>query len=93
MLAIPGAVIQFIRGSYLKLDHSGFEVNPGTKPSRLSWNDVDSFYVGNIYGNKMIAGRKIASAVSGMKGAINSQYKLSPEKVCECLNEWKAKYG
>ena len=104
-LAIPLAVLQLIRGSYLKLDNEGFEVKPGTKPWRLSWHDVESFYVGKIYGNKMIginfsasynkmnAGRKIASAVSGMEGAINSQFKLSPEKVCACLNEWKIQHG
>lgn len=103
-LAIPVAILQLVRGSCLKLDNEGFEVNPGTKPWRLRWDDVDSFYVGRIYGNKMIginfsssykamqAGRKIASALSGMEGAINSQFKLPAEKVCEHLSQWKLRH-
>ncbi len=52
-LAIPVALFQLIKGTYLKLDGNGFEVNSGLKPWRLSWDDVDSFYVGKIYNNKM----------------------------------------
>jgi hypothetical protein len=103
-LSIPVAILQLVKGSRLQLDDEGFEVDLGTKPWRLSWSDVESFYVGRIYGNKMIginfspsykamqAGRKIASAVSGMEGAISSQFKLPAEKVCELLNQWKLRH-
>ncbi len=103
-LSIPVAILQLVKGSRLQLDNEGFEVDLGTRPWRLSWSDVDSFYVGRTYGNKMIginfspsykaiqAGRKIASVLSGMEGAISSQFKLPAEKVCEHLNEWKLRH-
>jgi hypothetical protein len=100
-LAIPVAILQLLRNSYLKLDLNGFEVNPGINPWKLNWEDVESFYVGKIHGNKMIGiefsesysemktGRKISSSMSGMEGAINNQFKMSPELICEHLNKWK----
>ena len=101
-LAIPVAVLQLFRKSYIRLDTEGFEVNSGLKPWRLNWNDVESFYVGKIHGNKiiginfsdtyneMVTGREISSTLSGMEGAINNQFKMKPELICEHLNNWKA---
>ena len=104
-LIISMILIKMVCGVYLKLDGDGFEVNSGAKSEYFNWRDVDFFYMKSMYGNKMIGikfspsykkmevTRKISLSVSGMEGAINNQYKWPPEKVCECLNEWKARHG
>ena len=103
-LGIPVSIMQFIIDTYLKLDKNGFEVKNSWKAWRLSWQDVESFHVTKTYRNKMVAvnfsssynkivtGRRIASALTGVEGAINNQYKLTPDQLCELLNEWKTRY-
>ena len=39
--------------------------------------------------SEMKTGRKISSSMSGMESAINNQFKMSPELICEHLNKWK----
>lgn len=102
-LTIPVTILQLIRKPYIKLDNNGFEVYPGTKSWRLDWEDVDTFFIGKIRGNKMVGInfsrtyhehtilRKMTSTIAGMEGAINDQYKLSPEEICEQLKLWKDK--
>ncbi len=105
-LGIPVA-IWMLRpsNSYLKLDHNGLEMKAFLNPMRLKWTDVEDFYVATIYGNKMVgirysssyaqmeAGRKLASAVSGVEGALPNHFKSSPEEICETLNRWRQKFG
>ena len=106
-LGIPVSLFMLKRGTtYLRLDKNGIEIKPSFKPMALiKWRDVDGFYIGKIYGNKMIgitysrfynkqtAARKIAVALADMEGAIPDHFKSSPEDICEKLNLWKQKYG
>jgi hypothetical protein len=105
-LGIPASLFMLRpNGIYLKLDKSGIEMKTAFKPMKLKWTDVKSFYVGKIYNNKMIgilysssfkkmeAGRKAASVLSGMEGALPNSFKNSPEEICEELNLWKKRFG
>lgn len=75
------------------------------KPMQVKWTDVEHFYVATVYGNKMIgirystsygkmeAARKVASAISGVEGALPNHFKSSPEEICEILNRWRQRFG
>jgi hypothetical protein len=39
------------------------------------------------------AGRRVASALSGMEGAIPDQYEVSAEELCEVLNAAKRRFS
>jgi len=105
-LGIPVFIFMLRPNSvYLKLDKSGIEMKTTYKPMKLRWADVESFYVGKIYSTKMIgftysssfknmeAGRKVASVLTGMEGALPNSFKSTPEEICEKLNLWKKRFG
>ena len=105
-LGIPAAIWMLLPNhSYLRLDHDGLEMKAFFKPMQLKWTDVEDFHVATLYGNKMIGirysssygkmeiGRKLASAISGVEGAIPNHFKSSPEEICETLNRWRQKFG
>ncbi len=105
-LGIPASLFMLgPNGIFLKLDKSGIEMRTAFKPTKLKWADVESFYVGKIYNNKMIGisysssfkkmetGRNVASVLSGMEGALPNSFKNSPEEICEKLNLWKKRFG
>ena len=79
------------------------------KPMKLSWSDVDEFYVGYIRSGlsrtKMIGirysksynpqktGRKISESLTGMEGALPNHFNRSAEEICEVLNRYKHQYS
>ncbi|HSE22123.1 MAG TPA: suppressor of fused domain protein, partial [Pyrinomonadaceae bacterium] len=99
---IPGTV-------QLKVHRSGIEMKSLFKPMKLSWNDVDEFYVGytrsGLSRTKMIGikfsetykkqqtGRKISASLTGMEGALPDHFNRSAEEICEVLNEYKRTYS
>lgn len=98
---LPGTV-------QLKIDRSGVEMKTLFKPVKLSWSDVDEFYIAyartGLTSVKMIgirysesyskqrAGRKIAAGLTGMEGALPNQFSRSAEEICDVLNSYKRKY-
>ena len=98
---IPGTI-------QLKVDRAGVEMKSLFKPLKISWMDVDEFYVGYIRSGftrtKMIsirysasykrlrAGRKILKVATGMEGALPDHFNRSAEEICEILNSYKRKY-
>lgn len=105
-LGIPVAIWMLRpNNSYLKLDHSGLEMKAFFNPRQIKWTDVEDFYVATIYGNKMIGirysssygkmaiGRKVASVISGVEGALPNHFQSPPEEICEILNRWRRKFG
>lgn len=106
-LGIPLALFMLFRpnGNYLKLDRNGVELVRPYKPWRLAWRDVEEFYVVKMYGNKLIGiryaasyaseqtARKVASAVTGVEGALPDHFTSSPEELCEKLNQWRQRFG
>jgi hypothetical protein len=105
-LGIPASLLMMRPiATYLRLDEQGFEIVAMSRRTAFKWSDVEGFYVGSIRGAKMIgiafspeytkqrAGRAIASALSGMEGAIADSYNAPIEEVCRTLNEWKARFG
>ena len=99
---IPGTV-------QLKINSSGIEMKTFFKPMKLSWNDVDEFYVAKmrtgLSRTKMIGirysesykrqrtGRKIAESLTGLEGALPDHFNRSAEEVCEVLNRFKRKFS
>lgn len=105
-LAIPAAVWMLMpNNNCLKLDRNGVEMRTLWKPALIRWADVDDFYVTTMHGNKMIGiqysasyrgmevGRKVASAISGIEGALPDHFQRSPEDICEELNRWRRRFG
>jgi hypothetical protein len=104
--AIPVALWMLSpNNSYLKLDRNGVEMKTFWRPMQIKWTDVDDFFVTTIYGNKMVGirysstyrsmniGRKLASAISGVEGALPNHFQSSPEEICEKLNQWRQRFG
>ena len=99
---IPGTV-------QLKVHRSGIEMKSLFKPMKLSWNDVEGFYIGYIRTGlsrtKMIGikfsetykkqqtGRKISASLTGMEGALPDHFNRPVEEICEVLNEYKRTYS
>ncbi len=105
-LGIPSALLMMNPNTtYLKLNQDGFEIVAMWRHSKFSWNDVEPFHIVKIRGNKMIsfnftpqftkmrAGRAVASALTGMEGAIADHYKTPPEDLVKILNEWRERYS
>jgi len=104
-LGIPVSLLMMRPNSaYLKLTPEGIEIVAAYRTTRIKWSEVEGFYVGSISGAKIIgvayspeyqkqeAGRAVASALSGMEGAIADSYTASIEDVCRTLNDWKARF-
>ena len=104
-LGIPASLIMMRPNStYLKLDADGIEIVSMSRHLKLKWSDVEAFRMASIHGAKMIAidysaeytrqkaARAVASALSGMEGAIADHYRASLEQVLQTLNEWKARH-
>jgi hypothetical protein len=95
---IPGTV-------QLKVNRSGIEMKTLFKPMKLSWSDVDEFYIGYMrtalsktkmigirYSEsykKMQIGRKISASLTGVEGALPDHFNRSAEEICEILNRYK----
>jgi hypothetical protein len=105
-LGIPLAVCMLRpNATYLKLDRDGVQLARPWEPVRLKWSDVDEFYVVKIYGSKFIGirysasypstrtARKLASAITGVEGALPNHFTSPPEEVCEKLNQWRRRFG
>jgi hypothetical protein len=102
VLLLPGS-------TKLTIDRDGIHMTNMFRLTHIQWCDVDSFYVGSIRtgmsSTKMIgirysaayqgqnAGRKVASALSGMEGAIPDQYQTSADDLCELLNHARQRFG
>lgn len=99
--AIPGTV-------QLKVNHSGIEMKTLFKPMKLSWSDVDEFYVAYIktglsrtktigirYSEsykRLKTGRKISETLTGVEGALPDHFNRPAEEICEVLNRYKREY-
>lgn len=97
----PGAI-------KLTIDNNGIEMKSLFKPMKLTWDDIDEFYVGAIrtgysstkmicirYSasyNKLRRSRQVASALTGMEGALPNHFSKSAEELCELLNQSKARW-
>jgi hypothetical protein len=93
----------------LRIDRSGVEMKTLFKPMRLGWGDVNGFYVEHIrtgYSKtkviaiafsesyrKQRAGRQVASALTGVEGALPNHFNRPAEEICELLNAAKRKWG
>jgi hypothetical protein len=105
-LGIPASLLMMRPNStYLKLDADGIDVVSMWRHHKLEWSDLDGFRMASIHGARMIAidyssaytkqkaGRALASALSGMEGAIADHYTVPLEQVLQALNDWKARHG
>jgi hypothetical protein len=105
-LGIPASLLMMRPGStYLKLDADGIDIVNMSRRFRLRWSEVDGFRMASVRGARMIAidysaeytkqkaARAVASALSGMEGAIADHYTAPLEQVLETLNHWKAQHG
>ena len=97
---IPGTI-------QLRIDQSGIEMKALFKPMKLSWSDVDEFYVGHVrtglsrtkvigikYSEsyqKMQTGREFSASLTGMEGALPNHFNRPAEEICEVLNRYKRK--
>ena len=105
-LGIPASLLMMRPGStYLKLDADGIDIVSMWRHCKLKWSEVDAFRMADIHGARMIAidyssrytkqeaGRAVASALSGMEGAIADHYNATLEQVLQTLNDWKARHS
>ena len=105
-LGIPASLLMMRPNStYLKLDADGIDIVSMSRHHKLKWSEVDAFRMTSIRGAKMIAidysseytkqkaGRAVASALSGMEGAIADHYTVPLEQVLQVLNDWKVRHG
>jgi hypothetical protein len=105
-LGIPASLLMMRPNStYLKLDADGIDVVSMWRHHKLEWSDLDGFRMASIHGARMIAidyssaytkqkaGRALASALSGMEGAIADHYTVPLDQVLQALNDWKARHG
>jgi len=93
----------------MRIDRDGVEMKTFFKPMKLGWGDVDGFHVDHIrtgYSKTQViaiafsesyrkqrAGRQIASALTGMEGALPNHFDRPAEEICQLLNEAKRKWG
>lgn len=93
----------------LRIDKNGVEMKTLFKPTKLEWGDVNRFYVDHIrtgYSktkvigiefsesySKLRAGRRFASALTGVEGALPNHFNRPAEEICELLNESKRRWG
>jgi hypothetical protein len=105
-LGVPAALLMFVPGVvHLRLDRDGFELKSLGRRQTTKWRDVQSFSVASIRGAKMIAikyrpqyseqraARAVATALSGMEGAIPNSYNISLPKLERVLNAWLLRFG
>jgi hypothetical protein len=108
-LGLIVSVVLLLPATSLTIDRHGIHMKHMFRLTHIRWSDVDSFYIGHIgaglSSTKMIgvtysasyegqkAGRGVASALSGMEGAIPNQYEVSAEELCEILNNAKRRFG
>ena len=93
----------------LRIDKNGVEMKTPFKPMKLGWGDVNGFYVAHMRAGlsktkiigieysesyrKKRAGRQLASALTGVEGALPDHFNRPAEEICELLNESKRKWG
>ncbi|MES3024761.1 MAG: STM3941 family protein [Pseudomonadota bacterium] len=103
--SVPMAVLMMLPdANYLRLDSEGFETVAMSRRHATRWSDVDGFCLASIEGNKMIgivyseqykkqqAGRALASAMTGIEGAIPNHYMMGIDELLATLNHWHALY-
>ena len=105
-LGIPVSLAMLLTDKFsLRLDAEGLEMASPIKTTRIRWQDIAGFELGQIKGARMIAiryhehyqgqrlGRQVAEAMSGMEGAIPNHYAMPlPELLAE-LRAWHACHG
>lgn len=109
-LGIPLSIYMLSPGAgELRIDRNGIEMKTLFKPMKLSWSDVNGFYVGRIQtgyrSTKMIGieysdsykklrlGRQFAAALTGMEGGLPNNFNRPAEQVCELLNRAKKQWS
>lgn len=105
-LGIPTSIFMMLPNAmFLRLDSEGFEMGAMFGSHRILWDEVDGFRISSIRGAKMIeiiynenykrqaVGRAVASAMSGMEGAIANSYNAPLDEVLGALLSWKERFA
>jgi hypothetical protein len=105
-LGIPASLFMMLPNAmFLRLDREGFEMGSMFGSQKVLWAEVNGFQISSIRGAKMIeilynenytrqkVGRAVASAMSGMEGAIANNYNASLDEVLNTLRSWKERYA
>lgn len=98
---IPGA-------NRMTIDPSGVVARVMFRSITLRWSEVDSFYVAKIrskysassliginYSKSyrgLMSGRRFAKGLTGIEAALPSAFAMSPERLCELLNDCKKRW-
>ena len=105
-LGIPVSLAMLLTDKFsLRLDAEGLEMASPINTTRIRWQDIARFELGQIKGARMIAiryrehyrgqrlGRQVAEAMAGMEGAIPNNYAMPlPELLAE-LRKWHARHA
>jgi hypothetical protein len=105
-LGIPASLFMMLPNAmFLRLDREGFEMGSIFGGQKILWVEVNGFQISSIRGAKMIeilynenytqqkVGRAVASAMSGMEGAIANNYNASLDELLSTLRSWKERYA
>lgn len=105
-LGIPISISLLLPGfTYLKLDRHGFEVCALGRKHKTAWSDVKDLQMISVQGSQMIgfnyapgcvrhkAGRAVASALSGVEGAVPSHYNVRASELLEIMLAWHSRYA
>ncbi|WP_028102262.1 hypothetical protein [Pseudoduganella violaceinigra] len=104
-LGVPVSLAMLLPGlTYLKLDHAGFEICSLGRRHKTAWCDIRDLQLVSVHGNQMVgfnyvatysrfkAGRAVASALSGVEGAVQNQFRVSTKELLEVMKAWHARY-
>jgi hypothetical protein len=93
------------RLTYLKLDQSGFELCTMGRRHKIAWSDITDLQLVSVQGNQMVGfnytpgytrlktGRRVASALSGVEGALPSHYNMPTSQLLNIMLSWHSRYG
>ncbi len=105
LCAIVGAISLLPQSSYLELSQEGFLMCSLFRKSFVKWSDVQEFFPIKIQLNSMVGlrfsqsfngtttGRKIATALSGVEGALPDTYGMTAVALAILMNELRNKYA
>ena len=91
------------KAAYLELSQDGFTFSTLFKTRRFAWSDVAGFRVVAMRGHRMVgwdftpgyagqaSGRRLASRLVGVEGALPDTYGRRAEDLAELMNELKAR--
>lgn len=109
LLAVAGVVLTFkslvralARHSYLRLTPRGFAIHDGWSVLAFSWDEIESFTVGNrgrsVFFNyasrdeTASGARKLAHFLAGGDGALPNTYGMTANDLTALLADWRHRY-